>query len=66
MPTLSPQPPVVKDEAYFQADEEQSGMSRGSPQGVALKGKISDEVCFCDYIKVDLINNYSALCVGLS
>lgn len=43
MPTLSPQPPVVKDEAYFQTDEEQ----RGSPQGVALKGKISDEVCYC-------------------
>lgn len=51
MPTLSPQPPVpvIKEEIPSHLiDSSQNNMSIsnvGSPQGVALKGRISDEVC---------------------
>lgn len=51
MPTLSPQPPVpmIKEEpeSHF-LDSSLNNVSSScidSPQGVALKGKISDEVC---------------------
>ncbi|GBL82997.1 hypothetical protein AVEN_130574-1, partial [Araneus ventricosus] len=45
MPTLSPQPPVVKEEPdEVQTEINISSLCRDSSQGVPLKGKISDEL----------------------
>ncbi|GFR23142.1 mediator of RNA polymerase II transcription subunit 13 [Trichonephila clavata] len=45
MPTLSPQPPVIKEEPEeVQTQINISSLCRDSSQGVPLKGKISDEL----------------------
>lgn len=49
MPTLSPQPRVIKDEnsSHFLQSSQNNISNPGaeSPQGISLKVKISDEVC---------------------
>ena len=54
MPTLSPQPPVIKDENsphFLESSQNNiSNTDAESPQRIALKGKLSEEVSLYVYI----------------
>lgn len=64
MPTLSPQPPVIKDENsshFLQSSQNNISISGAeSPQSISLKLKVSDEVCLKSlYYVLLVISDYN-------